>query len=171
MSIGIYEVSIPMFIHTLKNLRTILEKAAAHAEANKFDPAVLANSRLFPNMWPLINQIQIATDAAKGAAARLAGIAPPKFEDVEKTFPELLARIDKTLDFLQTIKPEQLEGAEARTIHVESRINPYSASGLNFLRHRAIPNFFFHVTTAYAILRHNGVELGKADFLGAIPSA
>ena len=170
MTISMYEASIPMFVHTLKNLRAILEKAAAHAEANKFDSVVLANSRLFPDMLPLINQIQIASDAAKGAAARLAGITPPSFQDVEKTFPELLARIDKTLDFLQTIKPEQLEGSAERTITVESRQNSYSATGLNFLRHRAIPNFFFHVTTAYAILRHNGIEIGKADFLGRVQS-
>jgi hypothetical protein len=129
---------------------------------------VLANSRLFPDMLPLINQIQITSDAAKGAAARLADVEPPKFEDDEKTFPELLARVDKTIDFLRSVKPEQFTGSETRTITVKTRQNAYSFPGLIYLRHWAIPNFFFHATTAYNLLRHNGVELGKADFLGSV---
>jgi hypothetical protein len=168
MKISMYEACVPMFIHTLGNLRAILEKGAAHAEAKKFDASVLANSRLFPDMLPLIKQIQIASDVAKGAAARLAGIEPPRFEDNEQTFPELIARIDKTLEFLRTVKPENLEGSEDRTITLKLRDTTREFRGLTFLRHWAIPNFFFHVTTAYNILRHNGVELGKADYLGRV---
>ncbi len=170
MKISMYEASIPMFLHSLKSLRAILEKGAAHAAAKKFDFDVLANSRLFPDMLPLVRQIQIASDAAKGAAARLSGIDPPRFEDTEKTFPELIARIDKTIDFLSGIKPEQLEGSEERTITLKVRNNTFEFLGLQFLRHWAIPNFFFHVTTAYDILRHNGVEIGKADYLGRVQS-
>ncbi len=165
MKISMYEASIPLFVHTLKSLRAILEKGAAHAQAKKFDSNVLANSRLFPDMLPLVNQIQIASDAAKGAAARLAGIDAPKFEDNEKTFPELLARIDKTIDFLRSVKPEQLDGSEARTVTVKVRNDTHEFPGLHYLRHWALPNFFFHVTTAYNILRHNGVEIGKVDYL------
>jgi hypothetical protein len=168
MKISMYEASIPMFIHTLQSLRAILEKAAAHAEAKKFDSSVLANSRLFPDMLPLIKQIQIASDASKGAAARLAGLEPPKFEDTEKTFPELIARIDKTLEYLKTVKPEQLDGSDERVVKLQVRTTTYEFPGLVFLRHWAIPNFFFHVTTAYNILRHNGVEIGKADYLGRV---
>ena len=168
MKISMYETSIPMFIHSLQSLRTILDKGAAHAEARKFDAGVLANSRLFPDMLPLINQIQIASDAAKGAAARLAGMEPPKFEDTEKTFPELLARIDKTLEFLKSVKPEQLDGSDERLVTLKVRTTTYEFPGLLFLRHWAIPNFFFHLTTAYNILRHNGVEIGKVDYLGRV---
>lgn len=166
MQISMYEASVPMFVHSLKALRAILEKAAGHAERKQYDTAVLANSRLFPDMLPLINQIQIASDAAKGAAARLAGIDPPKFADEEKTFPELLARIDKTIDFLASVKPEQFAGSEDRTVTIKTRQTSLSLPGLRYLRHWAIPNFFFHVTTAYNLLRHNGVEIGKTDFLG-----
>lgn len=168
MKISMYEASIPMFVHTLKSLRAILDKGAAHAAAKKFEADVLANSRLFPDMLPLINQIQIASDAAKGAAARLAGLDPPRFEDSEKSFPDLIARIDKTIDFLSSIKPEQLEGSDERVVTLKVRTTTYEFPGLLFLRHWAIPNFFFHVTTAYDILRHNGVELGKADYLGRV---
>jgi hypothetical protein len=168
MKMSMYEASIPMFIHSLNSLRAILEKGAAHAEAKKFDSSVLAASRLFPDMLPLINQVQIASDAAKGAAARLAGIDPPRFEDAEKTFPELIARIDKTLEFLKSVKPEQLEGSDERIVTLKVRSTTYEFPGLHFLRHWAIPNFFFHVTTAYDILRHNGVEIGKVDYLGRV---
>jgi hypothetical protein len=170
MQISMYEVSIPMFLQSLGALRALLEKASAHAEHRKYDSAVLATSRLFPDMLPLINQIQIASDAAKGAAARLAGIDPPKFDDNEKTLPELLARVDKTIEFLTTITPEQLTGSEDRTITVKTRHTSHSFPGLVYLRHWAIPNFFFHATTAYNLLRHNGVEIGKADFLGKVSS-
>jgi len=166
MNISVYEASVPMFLHTLKNLRAILQKAAAHAEAKKFDANILASSRLFPDMFPLTRQVQIAADAAKGAGARLAGIPIPKFEDTETTLPELIARVEKTIAFLETIKPEQMQGAEDRVIELKSPRTSHTFSGLVFLRHWAIPNFFFHVTTTYNLLRHNGVEIGKDDYLG-----
>ena len=168
MSNSMYEASIPMFLHTLRSLRAILEKGAAHAQAKKFDPAILASSRLFPDMLPLTRQVQIASDAAKGAAARLTGLEPPKFEDNETTIAELVARIDKTIDYLQGFKAEQFEGSESRTITVKTPNQSFTFPGLIYLRHWAIPNFFFHVTTAYNLLRHNGVEIGKADYLGRV---
>jgi hypothetical protein len=168
MSLSMYEASVPTFIHTLGSLKSILQKGAAHAEAKKIDPSVLVNARLFPDMFPLSRQVQIASDAAKGAAARLAGIEPPKFEDVETTFEELIARIDKTIDFLKSVTPAQFEGAEERTVTITIPRATLTFTGLKFLRHWALPNFFFHVTTAYNLLRHNGVEIGKADYLGQI---
>jgi hypothetical protein len=161
----LYDASIPTFLHTLRALRGILQKGAAHAEARKLDPAVLPNSRLFPDMLPLTRQVQIASDAAKGAAARLAGLEAPKFEDSETSFPELIARVDKTIDYLQSFEPKQFEGSESRTVTVNTPRRSFSFTGLSYLRHWAIPNFYFHVTTAYDLLRHNGVELGKADYL------
>ena len=169
MSVSLYEASIPTFLLTLGNLQKILEKAVAHAEARKFDPNVFVSMRLFPDMLPLPRQVQIATDAAKGAAARLTGSEPPKFEDNEATMAELIARVVKTIDYLQGFKPEQFAGAEERAITVKTPANTFNFSGLNYLRHFALPNLFFHTTTAYALLRHGGVEIGKFDFLGPIP--
>ena len=168
MKISMYEASIPTFLHTLRNLKTFLEKGTAHAEARKYDPNLLAATRLTADMLPLTRQIQIASDAAKGAAARLAGVDPPKFEDNETTLADLIARVDKTIDYLQGFKPEQLEGSDERTITIQTPRQTFSFPGLIFLRHWAIPNFFFHVTTAYNLLRSNGVELGKADYLGRV---
>jgi hypothetical protein len=165
-----YEASVPTFVHTLGNLKAILQTGAAHAEAKKFDPSILVNSRLFPDMLPLARQVQIASDAAKGAVARLAGVDPPKFEDTESTFPELLARVEKTIDYLRSFKPAQIDGSEERNITVPTPRGSFSFTGLVFLRHWALPNFFFHVTTAYNLLRHNGVEIGKADYLGRLSS-
>jgi uncharacterized protein len=170
MTMSMYEASVPTFLHTLKSLKAILEKGLAHAEAKKFDPGVLAASRLFPDMLPLTRQVQIASDAAKSAAARLAGIEPPKYEDTETTIPELIARIDKTIDYLQSFKAAQIDGSEERTINIPTPRGTFTFPGLAFLRHWALPNFFFHVTTAYNLLRHNGVELGKGDFLGGTRS-
>jgi uncharacterized protein len=170
MSISIYEASIPTFLHTLRSLKAILEKGIAHAEAKKFDSLNLATARLFPDMLPLTRQIQIASDAAKGAAARLTGTEPPKFEDNEQTMQELIARVDKTIDYLAGFQASQFEGAETRTVTITTRERSFSFPGLLFLRHWALPNFFFHVTTAYNLLRHNGVEIGKADFLGRVNS-
>lgn len=168
MSISMYEASMPLFIHSLQNLKAILQKGEAFAAARKFDPANLVNARLFADMLPLNRQVQIASDAAKGAAARLTGTDNPKFEDTETTFPELIARVDKTIDYLQGFKPAQFEGAETRATVVKVPNAEFSFSGLVFLRHWAIPNFYFHLTTAYNILRHNGVEIGKVDFLGRV---
>lgn len=171
MSLSIYEASIPTFLHTLRSLQKILEKAAAHAEARKFDPNILATARLYPDMLPLNRQVQIASDAAKGATAHLSGSEPPKFEDTETTLPELIARVAKTIDYLQSFKAEQFTGAESRVITIKTPRNTLSFTAVNFVRHWALPNFFFHVTTTYALLRHNGVEVGKLDFLGPVPQA
>jgi len=166
MAISMYQASVPTLIRMLNNLSAILEKAAAHAEARKIDPAVLTNSRLYPDMLPLARQIHIATDQAKGCGARLAGVEPPKFEDKETTFTELIARIEKTISFLRELKPEQIDGSEKKTITLQVRGSTLTFEGMTFLLSFALPNFYFHVTTAYDILRHCGVELGKRDFLG-----
>jgi len=166
MSVNLYQVSVPTYIHSLKALAGVLDKGAKHAEAKGIDPAVLLGSRLYPDMLPLVKQVQIASDNSKGGAARLAGVEPPKFEDNEATFAELQARIHKTIAYLETLKPEQFNGAEERTITLQTRTGQTSFTGLKFLLHSSLPNFFFHCTTAYDILRHNGVEIGKRDFLG-----
>lgn len=169
MSLSLYDASIPTFLHTLRSLKNILEKAVAHAEARKFDPNVLASLRLFPDMLPLSRQVQIASDAAKGAAARLSGTEPPKFEDTETTMAELIARVVKTIDYLQSFKPEQFTGADNRVIEIKTPRISFNFTAVDFVRHWALPNFFFHVTTTYSLLRQGGVEIGKADFLGAVP--
>ncbi|MNZ56871.1 hypothetical protein D3C78_748300 [compost metagenome] len=168
MSLSIYEASVPVFIRMLGNLSTILGKAAAHAEAKSIDPAVLVNARLAPDMFALARQVQIASDSAKGCVARLAGVEVPSYPDEETTFEQLQARVAKTVEFIKTIKPEQLEGSEKRTINLKMRTREVSFSGRDFLLGFAMPNFYFHVTTAYDILRHNGVEVGKMDFLGGV---
>jgi len=166
MSISMYQVSVPVFVRMLGNLRAILEKGAAYAEAKKFKPEVLLNSRLSPDMFPLTRQVQIATDQAKGCSARLAGVEVPKFEDNEASFEELYARIDKTLAFLKTLKPEQIDGSEGKDITLPSPRGPMEFKGQPYLLFFVHPNLYFHCTTAYAILRHNGVEVGKMDFVG-----
>lgn len=166
MNISMYQASVPTFVRMLNNLAAILEKAAAHAEARKIDPAVLVNSRLFPDMLPLTKQVQIASDGAKGGAARLAGMEPPKFEDTETTFAELIARIRKTIAYLDTLKAGQIDGSEDRTVTLQMRGKAVTFQGMPYLLNHVLPNFYFHVTTAYDILRHSGVELGKQDFLG-----
>ncbi len=163
---SMYQASVPVLKRMLNNLSDILEKGAAHAEAKKIDPAVLIASRLYPDMFALARQIQTATDTAKGCAARLAGKEIPKYEDNEATFPELAARIRKTVAFLDTFKPEQIDGMEDKSITLKLRGGDLSFTGMSYLLHFALPNFYFHVTTAYDILRHNGVEVGKMDFLG-----
>ncbi len=166
MTITMYQASAPRFAHTLKALSAVLAKADAHCAARKIDPLVLTAARLYPDMFPLSRQVQIACDSAKGAVARLAGVEVPKHEDTEKTFEELRARIDKTLAFIATVKPAQVDGSEEREVVLKLRGNDVTFSGLQYLLGFAWPNFYFHATTAYAILRHNGVELGKTDFLG-----
>jgi hypothetical protein len=167
MKISMYDACVPSGIRMMNSLATILEKAAAHAEAKKIDPTVLVNARLFPDMFPLVRQVQIASDSAKAGAARLAGLDPPSYEDNERTLPELVARVKKTAAFLETLKPAQFEGSEDRTIKWKSRTIERSMQGQPYLVHQMLPNLYFHVTTAYNILRHNGVELGKMDFLGS----
>lgn len=168
MSVSLYDVSIPIFTLTLSNLSAILDKAAAHAEGKKVDPKVVAGARLIVDMLPLSSQIQIACDTAKGAASRLAGVEVPKHEDTEATIAELKARIAKTIEFIKTIKPEQLQGAETREIVLKFPQSTLKFTGINYLTNFVLPNLFFHVTVAYALLRKNGVDLGKRDFLGPI---
>jgi len=165
MAVSMYQASIPVFVKNLTNLRSILDKAAAHAQAKKFEDTVLVEARLYPDMFPLRRQVQIAADHAKGAA-RLAGVEPPTYEDNEKTLAELSERITKTIDYLGTLPPAEFEGGEDREITRPVRGKPTVFRGSTFLFGLAYPNFYFHVTTAYAILRHNGVEVGKADFIG-----
>ncbi len=166
MSLSMYQSSIPVFVRMLGNLSAFLDKAAAHAEAKKIDPTVLIRDRLAPDMFPFSFQVQTATDHAKGCAARLAGIEMPRFADTETTFPELKERIAKTMTFLQSVTPAQIDGSEERAITLKQRVGELNFRGQDYLLHFALPNFYFHVTTAYAILRHNGVELGKRDFIG-----
>jgi hypothetical protein len=161
-----YHASVPVFVRALGSLASVLEKAEAHATAKKIETAALIDSRLFPDMLPLVKQVQIASDAAKGGAARLAQQQPPSFEDKETTFPELIERCRKTIAYLESLKPEQIDGSEDRTVSWQSRSATKTMQGLPYLLHHVIPNVYFHVTTAYDILRHNGVEIGKQDFLG-----
>jgi len=166
MTLSMYQASVPVFLRALNNLVEILGKGAAYAEARKIDPAVLLNSRLYPDMFPLVRQVLIVTDTAKGGAARLAGAEPPKYEDNETTFPQLIERIHKTIAYLNTFKPAQIDGSEDRKVTLKVRDETLTLDGMTFLLHRALPNLFFHVTTAYDILRHNGVDVGKKDYLG-----
>lgn len=169
MSDLIYQCSKPMFVHNLKNLAGILKKAASDAKARGIDPAVLLNARLSPDMFPLVRQVQIATDQAKGCCSRLAGVDNPVFVDDETTFAELDARIKRTLDFIKGLKASQFAGSESREIVMQMPIGTLSFSGLDYLNGWALPNFYFHYSAAYNILRHNGVGLSKTDFLGVAP--
>lgn len=167
MQISMYQASVPVFIRALNNLAAILEKAAAHAEARKIDPTVLVNSRLYPDMLSLAKQVQIASDSAKGGAARLAGVEIPSYEDNEATFPELVGRLRKTVAFLETLRPEQIDGSEEKTVSWQSRSSTKTMQAMPYLLRHVTPNVYFHVTTAYGILRHSGLEIGKQDFLGS----
>jgi hypothetical protein len=166
MSLSMYQSTIPVFIHGLTNLAAILKKGAEHAEARKIDPAVLIQSRLAPDMFPLARQVQIASDVVKGGGARLAGVEVPSFADTETTFPELQERIAKTIAFLKTLTPAQIDGSEERTVTLKVGGEPLEFKGAAYLFQFVLPNLHFHTTVAYSILRHNGVGLGKADFLG-----
>jgi hypothetical protein len=160
-----YNASVPVFRQMLSALNAIIDKTIAHADAKKIDQAVFAAARLYPDMFPFLRQIGVATDFAKGASARLAGIEVPKFEDTEVTLADLKGRLQKTLDFIATLKPAQFDGAETRDITIQLRAGPTIFKGQPYLLHYALPNFYFHTTTAYAILRHNGIEIGKPDFI------
>jgi hypothetical protein len=161
-----YQASAPRFASMLRNLSALLDKGQAHCEAKKIDPLALTQFRLYPDMFTLARQVQVACDTAKGAVARLAGVEIPKHEDTEQTFAELKARIAKTLDFVESVPAAKIDGSEEREVALKLRGQEVKFSGLQYLLGFATPNFYFHVTTAYAILRHNGVELGKRDFLG-----
>lgn len=161
-----YDLTIPPLKRTLTNLSQLLKKGEAYAKAKEVDPSILVESRLYIDMYPLKRQIQIATDMSKGAAARLAGIEIPVYEDNETTFEDLLARIEKTIAFLDSVTPQQLEGSESKQVTITIRKVDIQFIGLDYLQKWVLPNVYFHVTTAYNILRHQGVELGKSDFLG-----
>ena len=164
---AMYDASVPTITRALTNLIHVLEKGAAHAEAKKIDATVLTGSRLFPDMFPLTKQVQIASDVAKIGTARIAQVEPPKWEDNEKTFPELIERARKTIAFLETLKPEQFDdGSREVTFPVQKDSVTWPAG--RYLYQRVLPNVFFHCTTAYNILRHNGVDIGKGDFLGPV---
>jgi len=167
MPLSMYQASVPAFLQMLAVLSAILEKAAANAAARKIEPAVFLNSRIAPDMLPLTKQIQIAADFAKNTTARLAGAEVPKFADTETSFDEFQARIAKTVEFVKSIKPAQIDGSEEREITLPIGGKPMTFKGQAYLIGFALPNFYFHLAIAYAILRHNGVELGKRDFLGS----
>lgn len=168
MAFTIYDATIPVFRQTLNSLLGILDKAEAHAAEKGIDVSDLLNATLAPDMFNCIRQVQIATDHAKGCAARLAGIDIPRFDDTEKTIGELRDRIRKTLDFIASVTPEQCAGAESREIKLVFPWATYEFTGQRYVTYWALPNYFFHVTTAYDILRHKGVPVGKSDFLGAL---
>ncbi len=169
MSLSMYQASVPVFSRGLTQLAQILHKAAAHAQVKKIDLAVLVNARLSPDMFPLPRQVQIATDHARGACARLAGLERPAYPDTETTFDDLQARIAKTLAYLDTFKPAQIDGSEDRVVTVPIRGTDTHFKGQPYLLGFAMPNFYFHTVIAYAILRHSGVEIGKEDFMGPLP--
>ena len=165
MAMSMYRASVPVFLQMLPCLSAVLGKAAAHAAARKIDQQVFLDARLYPDMFPLTKQVQVATDFSKGCCARLAGQDPPKYADDEKSFDQLRGRIAKTIDFIREFKPSQIDGSEERDISLVLGGQPMQFKGENYLVGLVLPNFFFHCTTAYAILRHNGVELGKQDFM------
>lgn len=166
MSLTLYSAFIPVAIRTLQNLSAVLAKGAAHCEARKIDPNAFLSARLYPDMFPLTRQVQIASDTVKGAAARLAGIEMPRYDDNETTFAELQTRLDKTVAFLQTIQPAQIDGKEDADIVLSFPTRTFEFKGQAYLTGWVLPNLYFHTTTAYNLLRHGGVELGKADYLG-----
>ena len=168
MTITLYQAAVPPCIQTLTALKGVLTKGADHAETHKIDPGILLAARLFPNMFALTRQVQVATDIAKGGCCRLAGIMPPSFPDTETTFPELQARIDKTVDLLRDLKQSDIDGAEDREIVLKIGGQEMRFKGQNYLLQFVMPNVYFHTAAAYSILRHNGVDLSKRDFLGGM---
>jgi hypothetical protein len=167
MTFSMYSASVPVFKQILNSLSAIIDKAEAHATEKKIEPAALLQARLFPDMFPLVRQVQVAADFAKGAAARLAGVDVPKYEDNEQTFADLKARIAKTLAFIDSVPQDGIEASAPRDITTGSGEKAKQWKGQTYLMHYALPHFFFHATTAYDILRHNGVEIGKKDFIGS----
>ena len=166
MNISMYQASVPRFVNILGNLSNLLDKAQAHVDAKKLDPLTLTAYRLFPDMLPMTKQVQIACDTVKGVVARLAGLEIPAYEDNEKTLAELKARIAKTVAFIQTVTAKQIDGTEDKEIVIKRGDKETRYKGMQFLLGHALPNFYFHVTTTYNILRHNGIEIGKRDYLG-----
>ncbi|MDB5453100.1 MAG: hypothetical protein JWO33_1678 [Caulobacteraceae bacterium] len=168
MPLSMYQASAPVFTQGLKGLAIALDKAAAYVEERKIEPSALLQDRLYPDMLPFTRQVQIATDFAKGAVARLAGVEPAAYEDGETTFAELKARVEATIAYLAGFSADQIDGSEGRTITLMRRGEATTVEGQPYLLEQAMPNFYFHITTAYGILRHNGVEIGKRNFLGNI---
>lgn len=166
MSFNMYQASVPALVRYLKNMSNVLDKAAAFCAAKKIEPSVLTGYRLAPDMFPLARQVQIMSDGAKGCGARLAGVEVPAFPDTEVTIDDLKARIAKTVAFLEGLKPAQFEGSETRDISLKAGANEYKFKGADYLTGWVLPNFYFHATATYAILRHCGVEIGKRDYLG-----
>ncbi len=164
-----FQAAVPPSLQMMGALSGILAKANAHCEAHKVDPAVLLASRLYPDMFALARQVQVAADFAKGGCARLAGVDAPKHDDTETTFAELQARLDRTADFIRTLMPRQIDGSEEREINIRIAGREMRFQGRPYLVHFMLPNLYFHATAAYTILRHNGVEIGKRDFIGSIP--
>ena len=164
-----YQASTPCFARILRNLSSIIDKAEAHCTAKKIEPAALIGARLFPDMFAFTRQVQIACDTAKGAVARLAGVDIPKHEDTEQSFAELKTRIAKTLDFIESVSASRIDGSDEKEIVLPLRSGERRFKGMQYLLGFAYPNFYFHATTAYALLRHNGVELGKMDYIGTMP--
>ena len=171
MAISMHSASVPIFVRMLGNIDGWLDKAEAHATEKKFETSVYLSTRLAPDMLPFTQQIQIACDAAKFCIARLTGTEGPKFEDNETTLADLRQRVRKTIDYLQSVPADQVDGSDAREITVPRRAGPITMKGEQYLKHFALPNFFFHVTTVYALLRHNGVNLGKSDYLANLTTA
>jgi len=167
MTFSMYSASVPVFRQILTALSAVLDKAEAHVVAKKIEPSALLQARLFPDMFPLARQVQVAADFAKGACARLAGVDVPKYDDVESTFAELRTRIATTLAFIESLDQEAIAGSAERAITTGSGEKTKHFTGQTYLFHYALPHFFFHATTAYDILRHNGVEVGKKDFIGS----
>lgn len=167
MNLSMYDASVPVFRQMLGSLAAILAKAEAHAKEKKIEPDALLQARLFPDMFPLTRQVQVAADFAKGASARLAGVPVPTYEDTEQSFGELQARIARTLAFIDSLPREAIAASAERDITTGSGANVRQFKGQPYLLHYALPHFYFHTTTAYAILRHNGVEVGKKDFIGS----
>ena len=167
MAVSMYQVSVPIFVRHLNGLVAILKKAQALYAEKKHDESTLLSYRLYPDMFSFTKQVQAATDHAKNCAALLAGLEAPKYEDNEKSLAELIARVGKTMAYLNTIKPEQIDGSEGKTVTLKMRDREMNFTGLDLLLNRSMPNFYFHAATAYDIIRHNGVEIGKRDFMGA----
>ncbi len=168
MSLSMHQLSVTVFTKTLSNLARVLEKAKAHALERKVEEAVYTSARLYPDMLPLSRQVQIATDIARGAAARLSGVEPPSYEDKEQSFDDLIARVQRTTDYMASLNAKDFEAAATREITRPVRGEPHKFTGANYLLQFAQPNVYFHAAIAYGILRHNGVPLGKADFLGSL---
>ena len=166
MAISMYQVSLPVFVRHLNGLAGCMKKAQALYAERKYDESGLLGYRLHPDMFGLARQVQVACDHAKNCAALLAGLEAPKYEDNEKSLAELIARVEKTIEYLNTVKPQQVDGSEEKSVTIKMRDRETKYTGLELLMNRSMPNFYFHTTTAYDIIRHNGVEVGKRDFMG-----